>query len=68
MTIVTICAIKTFSVLTGIDQFLLDLKDESDLGAVKADVCKLARAISDKTWNGDWDATVKQRVLQPEDK
>lgn len=39
------CGIKTFSVLTGIDQFLVDLKDESDLGTAKADVCKLARAL-----------------------
>lgn len=39
------CGIKTFSVLAGIDQLTVVLNDESDLGAVRSDVCKLARAL-----------------------
>ena len=39
------CGIKTFTVATSFDQFLISAKDGSDLGALKADVCKLARAL-----------------------
>ena len=49
------CGIKTFSACAGIDQFLVVLKDESDLGAAKGDVCKLARALGALPPDKDYD-------------